>query len=212
MGCGTSRPVQKPKSPHSVRPDHKNTPGNAVVNAESDPAEPPNIFITPEYKGAPTKKQWYHGSITNDEAEYRLRTTAREDGNYLVYDFYDDNGPAYGNYILLVFCGRKLYPWKISRRQDGKFILGEDNTKMVESYASVRELIKAHRGVTGKPLARLADGRLVKLTRDYIRPIPTDSCNAGIPASHRSSIQQRQRKSSDTSEQETSATKKIRPR
>ena len=53
---------------------------------------------------------------------------------------------------------------------------------MVESYASVRELIKAHRGVTGKPLARLNNGRLVKLTREYIRPKVTDSRNAGIPA------------------------------
>ena len=140
-----------------------------------------------------------------------MRTAAREDGNYLVYDFYDENGPAYGNYILLVFCGGKLYPWKISRRQqDGRFILGEDNIEIVKSYASVRELIKAHRGITGKKLPRLANGRLVKLTPDYVKPIyiPTDSCNAGIPASYRSSIQQRQRRSSDTSEQETPATKK----
>ena len=75
---------------------------------------------------------------------------------------------------------------------------------MVESYASVRELIKAHRGVTGKPLARLDDGRLVKLTREYIRPEVTDSHNAGIPA--RSCIQQRQRRYSDTLEPERSAT------
>ena len=53
----------------------------------------------------------------------------------------------------------------------GRFILREDNTRMVESYASVRQLIKAHRGVTGKPLARLSNGRLVKLTCEYIRPI-----------------------------------------
>ena len=138
---------------------------------------------------------------------------AKEDGNYLVYDFYDENGPSHGNYILLVFCGGKLYLWKISRRQqDGRVILGEDNTETVKSYASVRELIKAHRGITGKPLARLADGQLVKLTCDYVIIKVTDSHNAGITASYRSSIQQRQRRSSDTSEQETPATKNFRPR
>ena len=60
---------------------------------------------------------------------------------------------------------------------------------MVESYASVQELIKAHRGVTGMPIAWLADGRLVKLTRECIKPKVIDSHKAGISA--RSSVHQR---------------------
>ena len=141
----------------------------------------PSSILTPEVIGAPTAKQWYHANITNDEAEDRLRFTAREDGNYLVYDFYNEAGPVHGEYMLLVYYDEgKVYRRKISRRRNGRFILGEDKTAMVESYASVRELIKAHRGMTGKPLARLADGRLVKLTRDYIKV--TDSHNPGSPA------------------------------
>lgn len=143
----------------------------------------------PEIVGAPTGKRWYHGNIKDDAAEQRMKSAAEQDGNYLVYDYYTGAGPVHGNYILLVFCGGKLYRWKISRRQYGRFILGENNTGMVESYASVRELIKAHRGITGKPL-RLANGRSVKLTRDYI----TLAGIVGIPASS----QQRQNSIDDT--------------
>ena len=163
----------------------------------------------PEIVGAPTAKDWYHASITNDEAEHRLKFTANEDGNYLVYDFYNETGPVHGEYKLLVYYDEgKVYRRKISRRPDGKFILGEDKTAMVESYTSVRKLIKAHRGVRGKPLARLADGRVVKLTRDYIKVTESDSRNAGIPATG-SCIQQRQRRYSDTFEPERSVNKKI---
>ena len=134
----------------------------------------------PEIVGAPTGKRWYHGNIRDIAAEQRLTSVADEDGNYLVYDFYTDfeAGPVHGNYILLVYCEGNVYRWKITRRQDGRFVLGEGNTEMVESYASVRKLIKAHRGILGKPL-RLANGRSVKLTRDYI----THPDILGIPAS-----------------------------
>ena len=143
--------------------------------------DPRPVDPEPQVIGAPTAKQWYHGRITNDEAEERLKESAREDGNYLVYDFYNEAGPVHGEYKLIVYYDkRKVYRRKISRRQeDGRFIFGEDNTRMVESYASVRELIKAHRGIRGKPLTRLDDGRLLKLTRAYIiMPNPTDSHRA----------------------------------
>ena len=186
MGCGTSRSAEESVSElDSPDPKPKITVTSEPRNEGNAHQVTPkfNTIIIPEFEGAPTAKQWYHGSITNDEAEDRLKTTAKEDGNYLVYDFYDENGPAYGNYILLVYCGRKLYPWKISLRQDGRFILGEeDNTKRVKSYASVRKLIKAHRGTNGKPLPRPNDGRLVKLTPGYIKPIYNDT-DSGVPAS-----------------------------
>ena len=143
--------------------------------------DPRPVDPEPQVIGAPTAKQWYHGKITNDEAEERLKESAREDGNYLVYDFYNEAGPVHGEYKLIVYYDKgKVYRRKISRRQeDGRFIFGEDNTRMVESYASVRELIKAHRGIRGKPLTRLDDGRLLKLTRAYIiLPTPTDSHHA----------------------------------
>ena len=189
MGCSTSRSTE---------------------NEDDLKAEPsPRQSLIPEIVGAPTAKQWYHANITNDEAEDRLRFAAREDGNYLVYDFYNEAGPVHGEYKLLVYYDEgKVYRRKISRRRDGRFILGEDKTAMVESYASVRELIKAHRGVRGKPLARLTDGRVVKLTRDYVKITKPDSRNAGNPATG-SYIQQRQRRYSDTFEPERPVNKKI---
>lgn len=96
----------------------------------------------------------FHGNIEDSVAEQRLKSAAEQDGDYLVYDLYTRAGPVHGNYILLVYCGRNLYRWKISRRQDERYVLGEldEIAGMVKSYASVRELIKAHRGLTGKPL------------------------------------------------------------
>ena len=131
----------------------------------------PNSEIVP---GAPTRRRWYHGNIDHDEAEERLTKAAREDGNYLVYDYYANQRarPVPGNYILLVYYpinGGNVLRWKISRRQsDGRFILGKDNARMVKSYASVRELIRAHRGIRGKPLM-LPKGQRVKLTLACIR-------------------------------------------
>ena len=52
----------------------------------------------PEIVGAPTAKEWYYSNITNNEAEDRLRFLAKEDGNYLVYDFYTEAGPVPGEY------------------------------------------------------------------------------------------------------------------
>ena len=85
-------------------------------------------------------------------------------------------------FYLYTVRGKNLHRWKISRKQDGRYILGEldETAGMVESgYASVRELIRAHRGLTGKPLL-LANGRSVKLTRDYIIP----NSVAGTPVGH----------------------------
>ena len=124
-----------------------------------------------EIVGAPVGKSWYHCSITESEAEKRLKQVAERNGNYLVYDF-PKAGTVCGNYVLLVFYEGTTRQWKISRRQDGRYILGEDlQDQGVQvdqiSYDSVKQLIKAHRGLTGKPL-RLDDGETVTLTRDYV--------------------------------------------
>ena len=71
-------------------------------------------LCTPEIVGAPVAKEWYHGNISNNEAEERLKFAAKEDGNYLVYDFYNEAGPVHGEYNLLVYYdGGKVY-----RRKD----------------------------------------------------------------------------------------------
>lgn len=114
-----------------------------------------------EVKGAPIGKKWYHGGISDDEAEFRLKSVARDNGDYLVYDSNQLVGRR-GEYVLLVFFEGKCHRWKISRRRDGMYVLGKDGPG-VKSYESVRELIKHHRGlVNSKPL-KLEYGGTVKL-------------------------------------------------
>ena len=117
-----------------------------------------------DVEGAPTDKKWYHGKISNDEADFRLRMGAGgTDGSYLVYD----NPRRRGQYILLVYHDRQLLRWKITRRtRDGKYILGEDGPGVV-GYSSVRELIKAHRGITGKPI-KMQNGGVLTLSKAYV--------------------------------------------
>ena len=112
-----------------------------------------------EVEGAPIGKRWYHGGISNDEAEYRLKSVARGNGDYLVYDA----GNNRGEYVLLVFYEGRCHRWKIRRRKaDGRYIVGMD-APGVESYESVRQLVKHHRGlVNSKPL-KLEHGGTVKL-------------------------------------------------
>ena len=115
-------------------------------------------------EGAPTDKKWYHASITNQEAERRLGIGSRgNDNSYIVYD----NPRKAGQYILLVINKEKLYRWKIIKRQsDGKFIIGED-IPGAKGFDSVRELIKAHRGIRGKPIKTDA-GMTLTLSRTYV--------------------------------------------
>ena len=117
-----------------------------------------NFQSVREVKGAPIGKKWYHGGISDDEAEYRLKSVAEGNGDYLVYD-----SNRRGEYILLVFYDRKCLRWKISRRRDGRYIVGRDEPG-VESYENVRMLIKRHRGlINSKPL-KLESGGTVKLS------------------------------------------------
>ena len=111
-----------------------------------------------EVEGAPIGKKWYHGGISDEEAEYRLKSVAEGNGDYLVYD-----GGRRGEYVLLVYYEGRCHRWKISRRRrDGRYIVGRDGPG-VESYESVRVLVKHHRGlINSKPL-KLEHGGSVKL-------------------------------------------------
>lgn len=117
-----------------------------------------------DIEGAPTDKKWYHASITDHEAEKRLRLgAAGNDNSYLVYN----NPRRRGEYVLLVINGGRLHRWKINRRvYDGKYILGND-VPGVEGFGSVRELIKAHRGIRGKPI-KTDSGQTLTLSRSYV--------------------------------------------
>ena len=120
------------------------------------PPGPAGVEKVVDDVGAPTDKKWYHGGITDAQAEYRLRSVTQKDGTYLVYD----NPAARGEYILLVTVNRKQHKWRIVKRRDGMFVLGEA-APGTRGHESVRKLIKYHRGVTGKPIMLEHGGRVV---------------------------------------------------
>lgn len=126
----------------------------------------PKFEQVPQYiEGAPTDKKWYHAKITDDEAERRLKRGAGgHNGSYLVYD----NPHKRGQYVLLVTHSRKLHRWRISYREsDNQYVLGDDDGPHVVGYSSVDELVKAHRGLTGKPL-KADNGATFKLSKEYV--------------------------------------------
>ena len=107
--------------------------------------------------GAPTEKKWYHGGITDAEANYRVRSVAAKGGNgtYIVYD----NPSRKGEYVLLVYKDGELHRWRIIKRKDNKYVLGEDKPG-VRAHDTVRKLIKYHRGINGKPIMLEHGGRV----------------------------------------------------
>ena len=105
-------------------------------------------------------KQWYRGDISNDDADRYLDEIDSQghDGSYIVYD----NPVTTGQYILLVYYRSDKLRWKIQLVK-GMYILGEDGSE-VNRYKTVKELIKAHRGVLGKPI-ETEEGGIVTLRK-----------------------------------------------
>ena len=125
-----------------------------------------NVYpcVEGEVEGAPVDKKWYHGNISDQEAERRLRLGAEGNNNsYLVYD----NARRPDEYVLIVINQGNFYRWRIMRRQsDSKYILGED-IPGAEGFPTVRELINYHRGITGKPIIT-DSGLTLTLSKSYV--------------------------------------------
>ena len=84
--------------------------------------------------------RWYHGNISDDEAESRLRRgCGGKHGTYLVYD-----SPSSRD-VLLIYYKPEGEIKKLGIKT--QFVL-ENNTET--PHKDVRSLIKHHRGVTGK--------------------------------------------------------------
>ena len=120
-------------------------------------------------EGSPTDKKWYHGAIPTKIAENRLLLGANNNnGSYLVYD--DPNQEKPGHFILIVYFNGEIMKWRISRSADGMYVLGgnaEANLQSARRYRTVRELIKEHRGLNGRPL-RMLDGGSLTLSKSYV--------------------------------------------
>ena len=100
---------------------------------------------------------WYHGDISHQEAESRLRSGAKgSDGIYLVYD----NPSRSDEYVLLVYNRGEMHRWTLTTRQDEKVVVGGN----ARAHDSVQKLLKYHSGIFGKSL-KLQYGSPVKTVK-----------------------------------------------
>ena len=107
--------------------------------------------------GGPTGWKGYHGEISHEEAEKRLKTElGASNGVFLVYD-----DPLHqGHYLLAVYYNGSIHRVRILRRQDGKYVLSED-VPGARAHRSVHGLIKHHRRPFGKAINLEGGGNVV---------------------------------------------------
>ena len=112
----------------------------------------------------PVNKRWYHGNISHDEAESRLRRgCGGKDGTYLVYDSPSNREGSY-MYVLLIYYKPEGEIKKLGIK--GQFVL-ENNTET--PHKDVRSLIKHHRGVTGKAVKLQGGGKVTLSEHVYLK-------------------------------------------
>ena len=112
----------------------------------------------------PVNKRWYHGNISHDEAESRLRRgCGGKDGTYLVYDSPSSRKGSY-MYVLLIYYKPEGEIKKLGIKT--QFVL-ENNTET--PHKDVRSLIKHHRGVTGKAVKLQGGGKVTLSEHVYLK-------------------------------------------
>ena len=116
--------------------------------------------VPQDVSGAPTGWKGYHGAISNEQAENRLRIKGASNGMFLVYDEPPDvkasrrhrsRAMHQGQYLLAVYYNRKVHRIRILRRSDGKYVLGQD-VPGARAHDSVHKLIKHHQRPCGKAI------------------------------------------------------------
>ena len=144
----------------------KKTKYDSITDAKSKDVNKPLLPDNTQYelKGVPKDKTWYHGNISDKEANVRLMNGAKGvNGSYLVYN----NPSQKEQLILLVYYKGEGVRWKIQNVQEGgMFVLGDDGPD-VPKYRDVKELIKDHRGISGKPI-KMENNEVVTLSKLYV--------------------------------------------
>ena len=112
----------------------------------------------------PVNKRWYHGNISHEEAESRLRRgCGGKDGTYLVYDSPSSREGSY-MYVLLIYYKPEREIKKLGIKT--QFVL-ENNTET--PHKDVCSLIKHHRGVTGKAVKLQGGGKVTLSEHVYLK-------------------------------------------
>ncbi|MGI9283410.1 MAG: SH2 domain-containing protein [Endozoicomonas sp.] len=106
------------------------------------------------------EKRWYHGNISDEEAESRLRRgCGGKDGTYLVYDSPEHEG----EYRIFIYNKRDVQKLTITKRFTPKIGDQYNLSGHEQWHETLKELIKYHRGLTGTPL-ELENGSRVRLS------------------------------------------------
>ena len=117
-------------------------------------------YVPQDVSGAPTGWKGYHGAISNEQAENRLKIKGATNGMFLVYDEPPDEklkgnrrhrAMNQGQYLLAVYYNGEVHRIRILRCSDGKYVLGQD-VPGVRAHDSVHKLIKHHRRPFGKAI------------------------------------------------------------
>ena len=109
----------------------------------------------------PVNKRWYHGNISHDEAESRLRRgCGGKDGTYLVYDSPSSREGSY-MYVLLIYYKPEGEIKNLGIKT--QFVL-ENNTET--PHKDVRSLIKHH---TGKAVKLQGGGKVTLSEHVYLK-------------------------------------------
>ena len=138
-------------------------------------ARPPPVAVVQERRprgraaaiavaGTPVNDGWYHGVLDHLTAENRIRMVEPPpvNGTYLVYD----DGTHTGLYSIVIYIDGSVLRLHITRRRDGKYVLGRDCPGAIP-HDSVARLIRYHRGCTGERI-ELESGGFIKLSRSYV--------------------------------------------
>ena len=123
---------------------------------------PPRLFLT-LCLGIPEK--WYIEETDAKKARYvLLHGSAGKNGSFLVFKNSNDM------YALLVYHNESIFKLGINESIDENekkyYTIGKDWTK----HKTVTELIKYHRGITGKPI-KLPDESDTKLLKDELKTV-----------------------------------------
>ncbi|WP_152558582.1 SH2 domain-containing protein [Endozoicomonas numazuensis] len=113
------------------------------------------------------ERKWYHGNITPNEADSRLKNAASGiNGSFMVYD----HPNKAESYVLLIYNDGEHHRWSIKYLPNEQaYVLGEEDED-APRFTTISDLIKTHRGLFGRPI-KLESGNLVTLSKSYVMRI-----------------------------------------
>ena len=89
---------------------------------------------------------WYYSNISEERAGKtfrRVRPPGPHNGDFIVYD--NPLGYPGMHYFVMVLVNRRPRKSPVSKRIDGKYVVGPDNDQQSRRHSSVESLIEYHK-------------------------------------------------------------------